>query len=462
MASSEIDSVLSFLQCYASFPSVSCDASYEAGMRDTRHYILQFLRLEGFDVQEISTPKHPILLASRLRSSDLPSLLLYGHYDVQPPEPLELWQSPPFIPSIRNNILYGRGVADNKGAHTILLHALCHVLQKHPSFPWNIRIILEGEEEIGSPSMENFLKKYGDAIRSDLFLLSDTWTCDEEHLSLTTGLRGLLALECEVTTAASDLHSGMGGPMPNAAQVLAEICASLHDAQGKVLVEDFYRDVQKPSLEELASLESCPLSEESIRHSTGIQAFAPHEHSALYAQKFLPTLEINGLHGGWDGQGVKTIIPSKARAKISCRLVPNQSPEHIAQQLQSRLQQLCPPWAHIDVFPDSRGKAYQFPCEILSQNNTSLTILSQAFRALQTATQSVMGTPLLLAREGGSIPLIQTVQAITGMNPLMLGFFTQQNQLHAPNENLSLRMIDRVYHVFCHFFEQLNHLSLKK
>jgi acetylornithine deacetylase/succinyl-diaminopimelate desuccinylase-like protein len=462
MASSDIDSVIAFLQRYASFPSVSCDARYESGMRDTRDCISQFLHSEGFDVQGISTPKHPILLASRLTSSNCPSLLLYGHYDVQPPEPLELWQSPPFVPSVRHNILYGRGIADNKGAHTILLHALCYVLRKHPSFPWNIRIILEGEEEIGSPSMENFLKEYSDTIRSDLFLLSDTGTCDEEHLSLTTGLRGLLALECEVTTATSDLHSGMGGPIPNAVQVLAEICASLHDAQGKILVEDFYRDVQKPSAEEEESLQLCPLSEKEIQHSTGIKAFAPHEHSALYAQKFLPTLEINGLHGGWDGQGVKTIIPAKARAKFSCRLVPNQSPEHIAQQLQSRLQQLCPPWAHIDIFPDSRGKAYQFPCEILSQTPTSPTILSQAFQALQTATQSIMGTPLLLAREGGSIPLIQTVQEITGMNPLMVGFFTQQNQLHAPNENLSLRMIDRVYHVFCQFFEQLSHLGLKK
>jgi acetylornithine deacetylase/succinyl-diaminopimelate desuccinylase-like protein len=459
MAFQEIEHILRFLKHYASFPSVSCDTSYGQGMRDTRKYISQFLKQEGFDIQEISTPRHPILLASCLKSPQAPSLLLYGHYDVQPPEPLELWQSPPFTPTIRNDILYGRGIADNKGAHAILLHALCQTLHKNSQFPWNIRVLLEGEEEIGSPSMEEFLKKYGHLIRSDLFLLSDTWTCDEEHLSLTTGLRGLVTLECEISTAALDLHSGMGGPMPNAAQVLAEICAQLHDAQGKVLVEDFYRDVQKPSAEELASLQLCPLSEDAIRRDAGIEHFAPHEHSVLHAQKFLPTLEINGIHSGWDGQGVKTIIPAKAKAKISCRLVSHQSPEHISQQLSARLRQLCPPWARMHVSSTSIGKAYSFPLEDSQNKHSSHPRLAQAFRILQTATQTIMGTPLLLMREGGSIPFIQTVQEITGMNPLMPGFFTQQNQLHAPNENLSLQMIDRVYHIFCRFFEQLGDMK---
>ncbi|MDR0444982.1 MAG: M20/M25/M40 family metallo-hydrolase [Puniceicoccales bacterium] len=459
MAFQEIEHILHFLKHYASFPSVSCDTAYEQGMCDTRRYISQFLKQESFDVQEISTPKHPILLASYSKSPQAPSLLLYGHYDVQPPEPLELWQSSPFTPTIRDDILYGRGIADNKGAHTILLHALCQTLHKNPSFPWNIRVLFEGEEEIGSPSMKGFLKEYGDSIRSDLFLLSDTWTCDEEHLSLTTGLRGLVTLECEISTATLDLHSGMGGPMPNAAQVLAEICAQLHDAQGKVLVEDFYRDVQKPSAEELASLQLCPLSEDAIRRDTGIEHFAPHEHSVLYAQKFLPTLEINGIHSGWEGQGVKTIIPAKAKAKISCRLVPNQSPEHISQQLSSRLRQLCPPWAHMHIASIPQGKAYSFPLEDSQDKHSSHPRLSQAFHMLQAATRIIMGTPLLLMREGGSIPFISTIQELTGMNPLMLGFFTQQNQLHAPNENLSLQMIDRVYRVFCRFFEQLSNME---
>jgi acetylornithine deacetylase/succinyl-diaminopimelate desuccinylase-like protein len=459
MAFQKIEHIVHFLKYYASFPSVSCDTAYEQGMRGTRKCISQFLKQEGFDVREIPTPRHPILLASYLKSPQAPSLLLYGHYDVQPAEPLDLWLSPPFTPTIRDDILYGRGIADNKGAHTILLHALCQTLRKNPSFPWNIRVLLEGEEEIGSPSMEVFLKEHGDSIRSDLFLLSDTGTCDGGHLSLTTGLRGLVTLEFEISTATSDLHSGMGGPMPNAAQVLTEICAQLHDTQGKVLVEDFYRDIQKPSTEELASLQLCPLSEDAIRRDTGIEHFAPHEYSVLYAQKFLPTLEINGIHSGWDGQGVKTIIPAKAKAKISCRLVPKQSPEHISQQLQSRLRQLCPSWARMHIISStSQGKAYVFPLEDLQNKHSSYPMLAQAFHILQMATQTVMGTPLLLLREGGSIPLISTIQELTGMNPLMLGFFTQQNQLHAPNENLPLQMIDRVYRVFCHFFEQLGDL----
>ncbi|MDR2377287.1 MAG: M20/M25/M40 family metallo-hydrolase [Puniceicoccales bacterium] len=451
----EIEPVVQFLRRYASYPSISSDPSCERGMRDTRDCISEFLRREHFEVQILATAKHPILLASRPISSSAPSLLLYGHYDVQPPEPLELWESPPFVPTLRHDVLYGRGIADNKGAHAILLHALVQVLRENPHFPWNIRLLLEGEEEIGSPHMEEFLKTHGDTLRSELFLLSDTGTCDEQHLSLTTGLRGLLSLEFEVTTASTDLHSGLGGPMPNAAQVLSEICARLHDADGRVTVEDFYREVQRPSAEELVSLENSPLSEETLRSEAGLSAFAPHEGSAAYAQKFLPTLEINGLSAGWQGPGVKTIIPSSARAKISCRLVPDQSPEKILQSLQERLRTLCPPWARLTILPEALGKPYRFPLESLSSQSPSPSLLAQAFRLLQEATQQVMSTPLRLSREGGSIPLMQTIQELTGMNPLMLGFFTSQNRLHAPNENLSLAMMTRVYHVFRHFFAGL-------
>ncbi|MDR3143463.1 MAG: M20/M25/M40 family metallo-hydrolase [Puniceicoccales bacterium] len=451
----EIEPIIQFLRRYASYPSISSDPTCERGMQDTRDCISEFLRREHFEVQTIATAKHPILLASRLISSAAPSLLLYGHYDVQPPEPLELWESPPFAPTLRHDALYGRGIADNKGAHAILLHALVQGLQENPNFPWNIRLLLEGEEEIGSPHMEEFLKAHGDALRSELFLLSDTGTCDEQHLSLTTGLRGLLTLEFEVTTATTDLHSGMGGPMPNAAQVLAEICAQLHDANGKVTVEDFYSELREPSAEELASLENAPLSEETLRREAGIEAFAPHEGSAAYAQEFLPTLEINGFGSGWQGPGVKTVIPSTARAKISCRLVPEQSPGKILKSLQERLRALCPPWARLAIFPDALGKPYRFPLETLSSQGSSPSLLAQAFQLLQKATQRVMGTPLLLTREGGSIPLMQTIQETTGMNPLMIGFFTSQNRLHAPNENLSLAMMTKAYRVFRHFFAGL-------
>jgi len=449
----ETEAVVRFLQRYASYPSVSADPTCEQGMRDSRDCIAGFLRQEGFAVELVAAAKHPLLLASRSISPQAPSLLLYGHYDVQPPEPLELWESPPFTPTIREGVLYGRGVADNKGAHTILLHALCRTLRENPSCPWNLRVLLEGEEEIGSPGMEAFLKEHRDALRSELFLLADTGTCDEEHLSLTTGLRGLLTLELGVTTAATDLHSGLGGPMPNAAQVLAELCAGLHGADGRVNVGGFYDDVQAPSAEELASLRD--ISEEDLRRDAGIQAFAPHEGSALYAQRFLPTLEINGLSGGWQGPGVKTIIPAKARAKISCRLVPDQSPEKIFQQLQKRLQDLCPPWARIALSPEARGKPYRFPLEDLRPEGTSPGFPARAFRLLQTATREIFGTPLRLSREGGSIPLMCAVQEITGMNPLMPGFFTARHRLHAPNENLPLATIARVYRVFRKCFQEL-------
>lgn len=336
---------LETLKSYVRFPSVSTDPAFADGMRGARDYASGLLQQLGFSVDEVETERHPILYAERIGNPEWPHLVLYGHYDVQPADPLNLWTSEPFDPQVRDGRIYGRGAADNKGPTIVHMAALSKVLEQFPDLPLNLTYVIEGEEEIGSPSMSAFFDSHGERLgQADFLLVSDTGSPSAEQLVVTTGIRGLVDLEIKLKGAKSDLHSGIhGGAVYNPLQALAEICASLHNPDGSVNVPGFYDDVLPIHDWEREQLERYPQSVESYREMLGVRGFFPANGlSPLEAVRFGPTLEFNGLGGGYQGEGSKTVIPSEVFAKITCRLVADQDPQKIQEAVVAAIEARCP------------------------------------------------------------------------------------------------------------------------
>ena len=329
-----LDSPIDALKKYVEFPSVSADSNFSDGVTGAREFACDQLKELGFEVELISTPINPIILATRGNPS-WPRLVIYGHYDVQPPDPLDLWSSDPFNAVEREGRLYGRGAADNKGPQIVHMAALSRVLRDNPDYPIHITYLIEGEEEIGSPSFRGFLEDHKEKLRGDLLLVSDTGSPGPDQLVVTTGLRGLTALEVKVYGPRQDLHSGVhGGALLNPLQALMKICSSLHDQDGRVNIPGFYDAVRPPEQWEREELAKLPITEEEYAKFLGMpDFFPPPGFSPLEGIRFCPTLEFNGIGGGYQGEGSKTVIPSEAFAKITCRLVPDQKSEDIAKKV---------------------------------------------------------------------------------------------------------------------------------
>ncbi len=446
---------LKFLEEYIRFPSVSTDSSYKAGMEGARDFVCTALKDLGFAVEVVQTPKHPIVLGTRGNNPNWPRLLLYGHYDVQPADPLHLWTSPAFEPVLRGRRLYGRGSADNKGPQAVYFGALAKVLAKHPNLPLNITVLIEGEEEISSPSFPGFLEKYRERIKSDLILLSDTGSPSPEQILITTGLRGLTALEIQVRGPRTDLHSGIhGGALLNPIQALAEICASLHNPDGGVNVPGFYDDVVPPADWEREELKKYPLTEDAYRKFLDIPCFHPAPgYHPLEAVRFGPTLEFNGIGGGYQGEGSKTVIPSRAFAKITCRLVPNQDPKKIRDAVERTIRERAPKGVTVDVELKEGGVPYFVaPPGRPNTPRDQSPVLARAFRAAESAITSAFGRPPLFLREGGSVPIIGQLKQVTGMDSLMIGLFTPEDNLHAPDESFHLDILENGIEAYARIF----------
>jgi acetylornithine deacetylase/succinyl-diaminopimelate desuccinylase-like protein len=423
-------------------PSVSTDPKFGDGMRGAQEFVSGLLGSMGFKVEVVKTKVHPIILATRGGDPSWPHVVIYGHYDVQPADPLALWKTPPFEPTIIGNRIYGRGAADNKGPLMTNIAALGLLLEENPKLPLRVTFLIEGEEEMGSPSFPEFLKSYAKRLsEADFVYLSDTALPNPDQVVITCGLRGLALLDVHVTGARVDLHSGLhGGVLRNPIQALAEILATLHTSDGRVNVPGFYDGVLDVEPWERAELAKLAGDGDAYRQFLGIDSFytAPG-YSPFEAVRFQPTLEFNGIGGGYQGEGTKTVIPSKAFAKISCRLVPNQEPDRIKTLVMDAIRSRVPSGVKVEFVDQHKGEPYVVvPPGKPNTPKDQSPVLARAFRATEKAVTQVWGRPPLFLREGGSVPIIADIKKSAGLDSVMLGLFLPEDNLHAPNESFNL------------------------
>ena len=434
------------LKEFVRHPSVSTDPCYRDGMRGAQRFVSDLLGSLGFAVEVVPTGLHPIILAQRAGDPGWPHIIIYGHYDVQPPDPLDLWRTPPFEPMEREGRLWGRGTADNKGPLMTHITAVGRLLEKHPRLPLRLTFLIEGEEETGSPSFLPFLEKYRHRLDGDFVFLSDTGIPREDQAVITCGLRGLTLCEVEMTGPRIDLHSGLhGGVLRNPIQALVELCASLHTPDGRVNIPGFYDDVVEAEPWEREELGKLGTSEAEYRGFLGIPAFhAPPGHTPFEAVRFMPTLEFNGICGGYQGEGSKTVIPSKASVKISCRLVPNQTPQRIRPLLYAAIRLRTPHDVTLRIIDQHDAMPYVVvPPGRANTPTNQPPRLAQAFRAIDAAAGEVFGRPPLYLREGCSVPIIADIKRVLGLDSVLFGLFLPEDNLHAPNESFSLRIMQK-------------------
>lgn len=435
------------LQEFIRHASVSADSAFGEGMQGAQVFVSDLLGSIGFEVEVVKTDLHPIILASRGGNPEWPHVIIYGHYDVQPADPLNLWKSPAFEPEIREGRLYGRGAADNKGPLMTHIAGVGTLLEKDPELPLRITFMIEGEEEMGSPSFPKFLEQYRDRLKeADLVFLSDTGIPNEDQIVITCGLRGIVLFDLEVTTAKGDLHSGLhGGVLRNPIQALTEFCASLHTPDGRVNVPGFYDDVLEVAQWERDELKRYGVDEEEYRKFLGIPAFHTTEgYSPFEAIRFMPTLEFNGIGGGYQGEGSKTVIPSTAMVKVSCRLVANQDPAKIRELLHQTIRERMPTDVSYRVVDGHTGTPYVVVPP--GRSNTPVDqpeALANTFKAADAAVTEVFGKPPLYLREGGSVPIIADIKRVLDLDSVMLGLFLPEDNLHAPNESFHLGVMEK-------------------
>ena len=431
---------------FVSIPSVSTDPNAKPEMQRAAEWVAAQLRSLGFSrVQILPTAGHPVVYGENLSAGPAkPTALIYGHYDVQPAEPLDLWHSPPFTPTQRDENLYGRGASDMKGQVMASLKAV-EALTHNGGLPINIKYLVEGEEEIGSPNLEAFIEANRELLACDFAINPDTGMIGADQPTITYGLRGLAYFEIRVSGPAQDLHSGMfGGVVHNPAQVLCELVAGMHDPQGRITLPGFYDRVRPVSPEEHQELSRLPMDEEFYLEQTGAPAlkgeagYLPVEWVAVR-----PTLEVNGLLSGFTGEGTKTVLPAKAMAKISMRLVPDQDPQHVYQQLCQYLERNAPATIKWQVIK-------------MAGNAASITDRHHpAVEALTRAMQETWGINPLYKREGGSVPVVTQMQHILGIDSVLTGFGLPDDNLHAPNEKIHLPTYYRGIDVFTRYLYYL-------
>ncbi|MBX2902136.1 MAG: dipeptidase [Chitinophagales bacterium] len=406
-------------------PSVSADAKFAADVHKTAAFVAQKLTDAGADkVQLFSTPGFPVVYGEKIIDASKPTVLVYGHYDVQPADPYELWDAPPFEPVIKDGKIYARGSADDKGQMYMHVKAF-EILMKQNALPCNIKFMIEGEEEIGSEHLEGFVTAHKDLLKSDVVLISDTSMISNEVPSITTGLRGLSYLEVEVTGPNRDLHSGVyGGAVANPINILCDMISKLHDEKRRVTIPGFYDDVEAVSEVERAEMAKAPFSQLEYNNDLGVkQELGEEGFTTLERVSIRPTLDVNGIWGGYTGQGAKTVLPSKAYAKISMRLVPNQSHEKITKLFTEYFLNAAPECVQVKVTPMHGGEAAVTPTN------------SIAYMAAAKAIETTYGKAPIPLRTGGSIPIVTMFESVLGTKSVLLGFGLDSDSIHSPNEH---------------------------
>ena len=377
-------------------PSVSADSKFKTDVRKAAEYVkVKLLEAGATKVELVETKGHPIVFGEKIIDPELPTVLVYGHYDVQPADPLHLWTSPAFEPVVKDGKIYARGACDDKGQFYMHIKAF-EIMNKQNTLPCNVKFMIEGEEEVGSDNLPIFVKEYKEKLKADIILISDTSLISLEHPSITVGLRGLSYLEVEVTGPNRDLHSGVyGGAVANPINVLAQMIASLHDENGKVNIPGFYDAVVNPTEEEREALNKAPFNLEHYKKDLDIADVKGEKgYTTIERTGIRPTLDVNGIWGGYTGEGAKTVLPSKASAKISMRLVPNQDSATITELFTKHFQAIAPSSVKVKVTPHHGGQPAV----------TSTT--SKAYLAAEKAFEEVWGKKPIPTRDGGSIPIV--------------------------------------------------------
>ena len=414
-------------------PSISSQSENKKDMQACAEKLAQFLLEAGADTAKVYPTKgHPVVFGEKIVDKNLPNVLVYGHYDVQPVDPIELWKSAPFEPEIRDGAIYARGANDDKGQLFMHVKAFEYLVREN-KLQHNIKFILEGEEEIGSPSLSAWAKEHMELLACDVILVSDTTMIDEKVPSINCGMRGLAYVEVKVTGPDKDLHSGhYGGAVSNPINVLCDMISSLIDKDGHITVEGFYDDVVELSAEDRAMLAKAPFNIDEYKKSLNIDEVRGEKgYTTLERTGIRPCLDVNGIWGGFTGEGAKTVIPSTAHAKISMRLVPNQDCHKITELFAKHFCKIAPKGVKVEVFPHHGGNGFLMP------------ISSPAYKAASKAIGEVYGIDPVPSRGGGSIPVLADLQQILGVNPLLMGFGLERDTIHSPNESYLLSQFFR-------------------
>jgi acetylornithine deacetylase/succinyl-diaminopimelate desuccinylase-like protein len=439
------------LKTFLAYPSISTNPENKKDVEECAKYIKQHLENIGMENATIYPTKgHPVVYADWLHAGkDKPAILVYGHYDVQPVDPIDLWTSPPFEAEIRGENIYARGSADDKGQVMIHLKALEAHLRNNKSLPVNIKLIIEGEEEIGSVNLEDFISTHKDLLKTDAVVISDTAMFDKEHPAIGYALRGLCYMQVEVTGPNRDLHSGhFGGTVDNPINALANIIAKLKDEKGRILIDGFYDDVLPLSKEEKENFEKLPFDENNYKDSVGIdELFGEDSYSTLERMWSRPTLDCNGIWGGFTGEGAKTVLPSKAYAKISMRLVPNQDPDKIEKLFTGYVKKIAPKTIKISVKGLHHGKPAITPID------------SKWVKAAYEAMKIGFGKDPVFIREGGSIPIVVTFQELLKAPAVLLGFGLPDENAHSPDEHMNLNNFQKGIITTSIFYNELAKLN---
>ena len=441
------------LKGFLRIPCVSTKSEHKGDMLKAAEWLAEQMRGMGLEhVQILPTGGHPVVYADWLHADGKPTALIYGHYDLQPVEPLELWTTGPFEPTVRSGELYARGAVDDKGQVFMHLKALEAHLKTAGRLPINVRLLIEGEEEIGSPNLDAFMRQRTDMLAADVVVISDTAMMAKGVPSITHGLRGLVYFQLDVEGSKSDLHSGgFGGSVINPGFALAQILVQLKDKNGRILVPGFYDDVRRLSAEERKALARLPFSEKKFQKDLGAPAlFGEKGFTTLERLWARPTMEVNGLYSGFIGEGAKTVLPARAMAKVSMRLVPHQDPAKIARAFTRYVKQIAPKEVRVTVTEMSgRGKPWLCPTD------------HPAIQALARAMRKGFGKPPVFNRTGGTIPIVPTLDRLLKAPILLMGIGLPDENAHAPNEKLDLDNLHQGMLSAAHLLQELAETRLR-
>ncbi len=428
------DNYISELINLLKIPSISADPAFNQDVLETAKLVEKHLKNAGCDVVEVcETPGYPVVYGEKIINSNLPTILVYGHYDVQPADPLELWTNPPFSPIIKTTeihpkgAIFARGASDDKGQMFMHIKALEYMVQNN-ELPCNVKFMIEGEEEIGSPSLEWFVQKNQKKLENDIILISDTGMISNEQPSITTGLRGLSYMEVTITGPNRDLHSGLyGGAVANPINILSQMIAKLHDNDNQITIPGFYKDVEILSTEERAEMAKAPFSIANFKNALNLEdVHGESEYTTNERTSIRPTLDVNGIWGGYTGDGAKTVIPSQAHAKISMRLVPGQNHKEISKLFTNYFKSIAPKSVKVEITEHHGGHPYVTP------------INSIGYQAAKKAYTDTFGIAPIPQRSGGSIPIVALFEKELNSKSILMGFGLDSDAIHSPNEHFGI------------------------
>ncbi|WP_273833542.1 dipeptidase [Guptibacillus sedimenti] len=441
------DSYLKELEEFLKIQSISAVPNHKSDVQKGAKWVANSLEKAGMEnIEVIETEGHPIVYADWLHAEGKPTILIYGHYDVQPADPLDLWETPPFEPVIRDNKIFARGATDDKGQLFIHIKAMELLMQEDGKLPVNVKFCIEGEEEIASPHLGPFIEKNTEILSADAVVISDTSFIKEGLPAICTSLRGALAMEVKVKTANTDLHSGVyGGGVPNAVHSLVRLLDSLHSEDGAIAVDGFYEGVPELTKELKEEIAQIPSDDEGMKQELGLTSLFGEKGFTFKEQTGIrPTLELNGISGGYQGDGIKTIVPSEATGKISCRLVGDQDPQQIYERIEKHLLDHQPVGTTITVNQFIQARPVS-----LDSNDPMIQKAADAY-------EKVYGVRALFPKEGGSIPIVEVFARVLEAPVVLMGFGLPSENLHAPNEHFHIENFTKGIETVCTYFKSLS------